>query len=62
VLAKIGVPPTMVRNERHVYKHTNCTVKMEVGDKDNGIEATTGVRQGDNLAPVLFLIYIQAVL
>ena len=37
-------------------------VKMEIGKDDHDIEATAGVKQGDNLAPVLFLIYIQAVL
>jgi hypothetical protein len=35
---------------------------MEIGKDDHDIEATAGVKQGDNLAPVLFLIYIQAVL
>ena len=60
VLAKFGVPPKMVKVIKSMY--SECTVKMKVGDEDNVIPATAGVKQGDNLAPVLFLIYIQAVI
>jgi hypothetical protein len=60
VLAKFGVPPNMVKVISNMY--TNCTVKVDVGDTEYVIKATAGVKQGDNLAPVLFLIYIQAVL
>ena len=60
VLAKFGVPPKMVKMIENMY--TNCSVKVDVGDKEFVIPVTAGVKQGDNLAPVLFLIYIQAVL
>ena len=67
VLAKFGVPPKMVTMIDNMY--SNCTVKLELdtGDplrprKDAIIMATAGVKQGDNLAPVLFLVYIQATL
>ena len=60
VLAKFGVPPKMVQMIENMY--TNCIVKVEVGKDEFVINATAGVKQGDNLAPVLFLIYIQAVL
>ena len=60
VLSKFGVPSKMVTVIRNMY--SGCTVKVEVGEKDFSINATAGVKQGDNLAPVLFLIYIQAVL
>jgi hypothetical protein len=60
VLAKFGVPPKMVKVIESMY--SNCIVKMEIGEDDHDIKATAGVKQGDNLAPVLFLIYIQAVL
>ena len=67
VLGKFGVPPKMVAMIDNMY--SGCTVKLELdtGDplrarEDAIIKATAGVKQGDNLAPVLFLIYIQAVL
>ena len=60
VLAKFGVPPKMVKVIENMY--SNCTVKVDVGENEFVIKATAGVKQGDNLAPVLFLIYIQAVL
>ena len=55
VLAKFGVPVKMVTMIKNMY--TGCIVKVGIS-----ISATAGVKQGDNLAPVLFLIYIQAVL
>jgi len=60
VLAKFGVPPIMVKVIESMY--TNCSVNVDVGETEYSISATAGVKQGDNLAPVLFLIYIQAVL
>ena len=50
----------MVKVIENMY--SNCTVKVDVGENEFVIKATAGVKQGDNLAPVLFLIYIQAVL
>ena len=60
VLKKFGMPPNMVRMIKNMY--TNCTITVEVGKDEYDINATAGVKQGDNLAPVLFVIYIQAVL
>jgi len=60
VLAKFGIPPRMVKVIENMY--SNCTVTVDVGQEEFVIPATAGVKQGDNLAPVLFLIYIQAVL
>ena len=67
VLGKFGVPPRMVGVISRMYH--NCAVKVELdsGDplnpkEDFVVQATAGVKQGDNLAPVLFIIYIQAVL
>ena len=60
VLKKFGVPVKMVTMVKNMY--TGCIVKVDVGENEFSISATAGVKQGDNLAPVLFLIYIQAVL
>ena len=35
-------------------------MKLKVGEADVTFDATIGVKQGDNMAPVLFLFYIQA--
>ena len=40
--------------------YTNCTVHLEIGKEKCEIEYSTGVQQGDNMAPVLFLYVIQA--
>ena len=34
---------------------------MKVGEEEVEIEGTVGVKQGDNLGPILFIILIQAV-
>ena len=41
--------------------HTNVTYVMKVGEKEVEIEGKVGVKQGDNLDPILFIILIQAV-
>ena len=58
VLAKYGVPPHLVSVIAAL--NTNCTVLLDVDGDDIEIQYTIGVKQGDNLAPVLFLFYIQA--
>ena len=58
VLAKYGVPPHLVKVIAAL--NTDCTVKLDVDGEDIEIKYTIGVKQGDNLAPVLFLFYIQA--
>ena len=34
---------------------------MKVGEEEVEIEGTVGVKQGDNLGPMLFILLIQAV-
>ena len=34
---------------------------MKVGEEEVKIEGTVGVKQGDNLGPILFILLIQAV-
>ena len=40
--------------------HEDVKVKLKVGSADACFSATIGVKQGDNMAPVLFLFYMQA--
>ena len=60
ILAKYGVPETLISVIRKMYQDVNI-----IGDV-NGIsfsfKSLSGVKQGDNLSPVLFLFAIQAVL
>jgi hypothetical protein len=60
VLAKYGIPATLIRVIEKMY--TDSVIELKV----NGIKITfnslSGVRQGDNLTPVLFLFAIQAAL
>ena len=58
ILKKFGIPERLVTLIQHL--HTNVKVKLKVGDADVVFNATIGVKQGDNMAPVLFLFYIQA--
>ena len=36
--------------------HTNVTYQMKIGEKKTEIQSTVGVKQGDNLGPILFII------
>ena len=41
--------------------HTNIKYIMKVGEEEVEINGTVGVKQGDNLGPILFILLIQAV-
>ena len=41
--------------------HTNATYVMKVGEEEVKIKGEVGVKQDDNLGPILFIILIQAV-
>ena len=62
VLARLGFPPKIINLVR-VF-HENVTLEVDLDDDGNTIiiKYDIGVKQGDTLAPVLFLCYIQAVL
>ena len=54
------MPAALVETVKKLYK--NCKVKIKVGKKYAEVNYTTGVHQGDNMSPVLFLFVIQAFL
>ena len=58
ILRKFGVPNHLALLIERL--HTDVKVKLKVGATDVLFEATIGVKQGDNMAPVLFLFYMQA--
>ena len=58
VLRKFGVPDHLCALITRL--HTGCSVKVKVGETDIEFDSTNGVKQGDTLAPVLFLFVIQA--
>ena len=60
VLRRRGIPAKLLG--RIVALHTDVKVKLPVGDASASFDYTIGVKQGDSLAPVLFIFYIQAVL
>jgi len=60
VLRRRGIPPRLLSRIRAL--HTDVKVTLPVGDASTCFGYTIGVKQGDSLAPVLFLYYVQAVL
>jgi exonuclease III len=60
VLKKFGIPQLLC--ELIVRLHSGCTVKIKIGEGDVEVIVTVGVKQGDTLAPVLFIIFMQAAL
>ena len=58
ILGRFGLPNHLI----HIIVdlHTDFKVKFKVGKADISIPSTVGVKQGDNLAPILFLFAIQA--
>ena len=60
ILSKYGFPASLVETIRKLYN--DCKVKIQVGKKVVEIDYTTGVHQGDNMSPVLFLFVMHAFL
>ena len=58
LLAKYGVPANVIRVIKKLY--TNFNLKLKIGDITEIIPYLTGVKQGDALAPTLFLFIMQA--
>jgi len=60
MLLRYGLPPGLVQKIKRLY--SNCKVKIRVGTETIELHYTTGVHQGDNMSPVLFLFIMQAFL
>ncbi len=58
VLVKLGVPPRLLALIQRLYK--DLVVEFEVGSERVRVPNNGGVKQGENLAPKLFLVLIQA--
>ena len=60
VLGKFGVPPHLVALIKRL--HTGVVAKLTVGSEDKEMTCTSGTKQGDPLAAILFLFVMQACL
>jgi hypothetical protein len=59
ILKILGVPDNLIEVLKKLY--TDVTINLRVGEKLEQFLSTSGVKQGDNLAPVLFIFVIHAV-
>ena len=58
MLEKYGVPPTIRRIAATLYE--NLIISLTIGSEKVEPHQSVGVRQGDNMAPVLFLFIMTA--
>jgi hypothetical protein len=58
ILRKYGAPPEFATAIETIYRNNTCVLKIE--NEFTEIPQTVGVRQGDNMAPVLFLFLVTA--
>jgi hypothetical protein len=59
ILARLGIPPKMIVVLQKLY--AKVTYHMNVDGRKKSFEITCGVKQGNNLGPILFLFMIQAI-
>lgn len=59
ILAKFGLPENLISVIKKMY--TDIKITTTSGNASTEFPSTSGVKQGDNLAPILFLFIIQAV-
>ena len=57
LLGKFGIPEYLIRVIRNLY--SDFKVEIKVGKCKSILDYGTGVKKGDNLAPVLFIIVMQ---
>ncbi len=57
-LEKFGAPPKLTNAIQRLYSDLRITLK--IGKETTDIQQTVGVRQGDNLSPVIFLFIMTA--
>ena len=58
ILEKYGCPPKLCSEIRRMY--SNNRVRLIIGKIDTSIPFEVGVKQGDSVAPVLFLFLMIA--
>ena len=58
ILKKYGIPEKTIATIKKMY--TNINIKISIEDAEFIFNSISGVKQGDNLAPVLFLFVVQA--
>jgi len=58
ILYKYGLPKTLISVIKKMY--TDIEITLQSGDASRSFPSTSGVKQGDNLAPILFLFVVQA--
>jgi hypothetical protein len=59
ILKKLGIPPQMIKVLQKLYN--NVMYHMKIGGKKTIFLSTCGVKQGNNLGPILFIFLMQAV-
>jgi hypothetical protein len=57
ILKILGVPDNLIEVLKKLY--TDVTINLRVGEKLVQSLSTSGVKQGDNLAPVLFIVVME---
>jgi len=60
ILKKYGLPPSLVNGINKMYQ--NYHIHLKVGKNLEKIPYETGVQQGNNMALILFLAIMQAVM
>ena len=56
-LEKFGIPDRVIMVFKNLYKQFK--IMLTVGKCVTFVDYSTGVKQGDNLAPILFIIVMQ---
>lgn len=59
ILKKYGIPEKVIIVLKKLYNST--TIFLNIDKVKASFKATRGVKQGDNLAPILFVIFLNAV-
>jgi hypothetical protein len=50
---KYGIPEQLINVIARMYK--DCKVQVKIGKKVRAIDCNTGIQQGDNMAPIIFI-------
>ena len=60
ILKNYGLPLALVKVIKKLY--SNSFINITVGKEKKKVLYETGIQQGDNMAPILFLFVMQAIL